>query len=99
MQYAISVIYNFHHHPVHGMNFENITLGEDRNSFIPGAFTRTCIAIRHVKNKTEDYVEVAFNDDTFDRIYNYTRIIFAKENVYARILPNYEHKPDQEIDK
>jgi len=95
----IAVVYNFHHHPEHGMSYEFIRIGEDATSFIPGATTRTCIEIKHVKTKDEDYVEVIFNDDTLDRIYNYTKIILAYEPAYTRLLPNIFDQSDQEINK
>ena len=68
------------------MSYEFIRVGDDATSFIPGATIRTCIEIKHVKTKEEDYVEVTFNDDTFDRIYNYTKIVYAYEMVYNRIF-------------
>jgi len=86
MPKIIAVTYNFHHHPKHGMSYEFMRIGEDADSFIPGATVRTCIEIKHVKKKDEDYVEVIFNDDTFDRIYNYTKIVFGHERVYNRII-------------
>lgn len=80
----IKVMFNFHHHPVVGMNFYEYTIGYDYDSYIPGALTRKCIEMKHIEK--EGYVEVMFNDDTFDRIYNFTHLIFAKEYVYNRIL-------------
>lgn len=77
-------MFNFHQHPIAGMNFHEYTIGYPYDSHIPGASVRRCIEMKYVEK--EGYVEVMFNDDTFDRVYNFTHLIFAKEYVYNRIL-------------
>jgi len=80
----IKVMFNFHQHPVVGLNFHEYTIGFGYESMIPGASTRRCIEIKHIEEK--GYVEVKFNDDTFDRIYKFFHLVFAEEYVYNRIL-------------
>lgn len=80
----IKVMFNLHNHPVVGMNFHEFTIGYEYDSHIPGASVRKCIEMKYVEEK--DHVEVMFNDDTFDRIRNYSHLVYASEYVYNRIL-------------
>ena len=68
------------------MNFEFIKIGDERDSFIPGATYRKCIALKFIDNETGKHVMVTYNDGTYDHIYDYTHITYADEMTYNRII-------------
>ena len=71
-------------------NYELIKVGDERDSLIPGAAYRICIEITKHVDGGERYVEVKFNDGTYEHIFDYVRVVLADEITYNRITGETE---------
>lgn len=86
MEHVIVVEFNIHYIPDYGMNREYYKIGENYIGYVGSMASRRCVGLKHVNDDRGDYVEARFNDGTFDRIYNYTKIVWASEPTYNRII-------------
>lgn len=86
MKHIVAVEFNIHYMPEFGLNREFYKVGDTTITYMPGATERKCIELKEGKDDHGAYVEARFNDDTFDRVYNHVKVVYAEENAFNRII-------------